>query len=101
MIRCHAEMLEVANTKKGRERAPESRRRSARLSFDDMLWSDEHRWLNIGNADELRALVKQVSGHLRSRDYPRFVQFIEGQYGTAFARRGGLPVGQPQLVLAS
>lgn len=49
---------------------------------------------------ELAVLVRRYRPRLSPRQLERFARLMEDVYGTAFARRAGLPVGPPNLRLA-
>jgi len=101
MIRCHADIEERQHAKKGHERPADPRRPVIRVGFDDLIAREAWRLERLSCPAELRRLAARLEIELRAPDYERFVAWVEGRYGNAFARQGGLPVGPPRLTLAS
>ncbi|PKN54590.1 MAG: hypothetical protein CVU56_25725 [Deltaproteobacteria bacterium HGW-Deltaproteobacteria-14] len=82
------------------ERAADPRRPVLRMGFDDLMSREALRLHTLRTPEDLRHLADDLTVTLRRAEYKRFVAWIETRYGTAFARRGGLPVGPPRLYLA-
>jgi len=101
MIRCRDEVTELKAAKKQEERSADPRRPVVRVGFDDLVVQEALRLHCLRTPDDLRRLADDVAITLRRSDHKRFVDWVEARYGTAFARRGGLPVGPPRLYLAS
>ena len=101
MIRCCDEVTELTIDKKGLETAADRRRPLVRMGFDDLVARETMRLHTLRTPEDLRRLADELAVTLRHDDHKRFVSWIEARYGTAFARRGGLPVGPPRLYLAS
>ncbi|TNF26968.1 MAG: hypothetical protein EP329_20265 [Deltaproteobacteria bacterium] len=100
MIRCREEITELRGAKKDEECAADPRRPVVRMGFDDLMSREVLRLHTLRTPEDLRRLADDLTLTLRRHDYKRFVAWVEERYGTAFARRGGLPVGPPRLYLA-
>lgn len=100
MIRCRDEINELNTAIKRDERAADPRRPVVRMGFDDLMDREALRLHTLRTPEDLRRLADDLTVTLRRTEYKRFVAWIEARYGTAFARRGGLPVGPPRLYLA-
>jgi len=100
MIRCREEITELRGAKKLDERAADPRRPVVRVGFDDLMRREALRLHTLRTPEDLRRLADDLTVTLRRNEFKRFVEWVENRYGTAFARRGGLPVGPPRLYLA-
>ncbi|PIE15950.1 MAG: hypothetical protein CSA66_08000 [Proteobacteria bacterium] len=101
MVRSRNEVIERQDAKKQLERAADPRRLLRPLAFEELLLKDRGRLDALRTVEDCRRAASAARLSLRRGEYPRFVAWVESRYGTAFARRAGLPVGAPRLTLAS
>ena len=101
MIRCPHEIERCQTESKSGEFTRDEQMECLPITSDELMQDLGASLNRLTRPETLSRLFAPYTSRISASELTRFVGAMEEQYGTAFCRRAGLPVGRAKLSLAS
>lgn len=100
MHRCQYESMKCADATRRVEMTVQELASHQPMVLADVVVDAGPGLFSLLTPEQLNETTARYSHRLSRREFQAYVELMEERYGTAFARRAGLPVGRPRLRLA-